>query len=181
MWKYDFANPFSTFQAQILVKTDTYFDPKTTNIDDYDIMYSIAHLAPQPVSLDSLESYEHFVETLKRNRSGSGLVIYVTQKAADVEDKENPAPVNNNKKSKKKKSKLKTCGKHACGSKLCWIDPENPTEHLCLTFEHLDYWVAAMLDGKETATLEKPPNHQLFMPAGGANLRQCMVLQQHQA
>ncbi|KAF9022025.1 hypothetical protein BDP27DRAFT_1438997 [Rhodocollybia butyracea] len=89
IWKFDFTDPFSTFEAQLLVRTDDFFKPDKSNIDDYDIAYTVARTAPQPVTLDGEESYTHLVESLK---STSQVVVYVTKKEADLIDhvKRNP-------------------------------------------------------------------------------------------
>ncbi|KAF9058890.1 hypothetical protein BDP27DRAFT_1432056 [Rhodocollybia butyracea] len=198
IWKFDFADPLSTFEAQLLVRTDDFFKPDNSNIDDYDIAYTIARAAPQPVMLDSEESYVHLVESLK---STSQVVVYVTRKKSDIIDMSNNKE-NGKKNSKKKKSKVPAerdidsdddpvnqniialcgqwpCETKSCPSENCWINPETAA-HFPLHFKCLERWSMAMLDGPERAMIDSPPNDPLFTTNNEHNSLASHVLQQHQ-
>ncbi|KAJ7939894.1 hypothetical protein B0H13DRAFT_1542013, partial [Mycena leptocephala] len=48
-----------------------------------------------------------------------------------------------------------------CGSTHCFVHPDEP-DHFPLSHAHMESWGAAMLKGEEFATINKPPNNQLF-------------------
>ncbi|KAJ7309325.1 hypothetical protein DFH08DRAFT_719284, partial [Mycena albidolilacea] len=48
-----------------------------------------------------------------------------------------------------------------CGSAHCFIHPDE-IDHFPLSHAHFDSWAAAMLKGDGFATIDKPPNNELF-------------------
>ncbi|KAJ3871677.1 hypothetical protein F5051DRAFT_483868 [Lentinula edodes] len=203
IWTLDFTQHHSTFEAQLLERSRIFYHPKQILVSDYDISYSIPRIAPNPISIDGINSYPPLVESARRNINKAGqLVIYVVSKFSDQTEKENVENVKNTQ-SKGKKSKTPKacdieeanrphndnisalqarweCQRSSCKSTYCWIIPED-SSHMHLTFMHFDIWAAAILDGPETATIEKPPNDRRFTVTNDANLGQPTILQSRQA
>ncbi|KAF8238637.1 hypothetical protein L208DRAFT_1241522, partial [Tricholoma matsutake] len=48
-----------------------------------------------------------------------------------------------------------------CGSKYCFVQPDS-ANHFVLGFCELESWVAAILKGPQFATIDMPPNNNLF-------------------
>ncbi|KAJ4465146.1 hypothetical protein C8J55DRAFT_493572 [Lentinula edodes] len=203
IWTFDFTQHHSTFEAQLLERSRIFYHPKQILVSDYDISYSIPRIAPNPISIDGINSYPPLVESARRNVNKAGqLVIYVVSKFSDQTEKENVENVKNTQ-SKGKKSKTPKacdieeanrphndnisalqarweCQRSSCKSTYCWIIPED-SSHMHLTFTHFNIWAAAILDGPETATIEKPPNDRRFTVTNDANLGQPTILQSRQA
>ncbi|KAF9065992.1 hypothetical protein BDP27DRAFT_1365960 [Rhodocollybia butyracea] len=119
-------------------------------------------LAPQPVTLDSEESYAHLVESLKNT---SQVVVYVTKKVADLSNDQE-----NNKKSKKK---LKVPAERD-------IDPEdNPVNQNIIAIRGVlrdGPWQCWMVLNKQQ--LKSPPNNNLFTTNNEESTVASNVLQQ---
>ncbi|KAJ7236981.1 hypothetical protein C8J57DRAFT_1087900, partial [Mycena rebaudengoi] len=64
-----------------------------------------------------------------------------------------------------------------CGSTYCFVHPDKP-EHFPLSHQSIDSWASAILKGNNFATLDKPPNNELFDEVGAAALSACSPLLQ---
>ncbi|KAJ4493657.1 hypothetical protein C8J55DRAFT_485050 [Lentinula edodes] len=106
IWTFDFTQHYLTFKAQLLERSRIFYHPKQILLSDYDISYSIPHIAPNPISINSINSYPPLVESARRNINKAGpLVIYVVSKFSDQTEKENVENAKNIQ-LKGKKSKL---------------------------------------------------------------------------
>ncbi|KAJ4494497.1 hypothetical protein C8R41DRAFT_866726 [Lentinula lateritia] len=167
IWTFDFTQHHSTFEAQLLERLRKFYHPKQILISDYGISYSIPRIAPNPISIDGINSYPPLVESARRNINKPGpLVIYVVSKFSDQTEKENVENAKNTQ-SKGKKSKTPKacdieeanqphndnisalqarweCQRSSCKSTYCWIIPED-SSHMHLTFTHFDIWAAAIV------------------------------------
>ncbi|KAF9459546.1 hypothetical protein BDZ94DRAFT_1324692 [Collybia nuda] len=182
--------PWSTMEAQILVKISKTLNPKTLDFKNYDAMFHILRVLPKPgMSLANETDYGFMIQRAcnltTRNPTINITINEIPAAANNATDKENTGSSKVKGQGKKKKQKEAPilpgntnknahiqslrdewqCNKPtpSCVGSHCYINP-NTSDHLPLSHERFDCWASAMLKGDEHATLFKPPNHRLFDP-----------------
>ncbi|KAF7372261.1 hypothetical protein MVEN_00085600 [Mycena venus] len=178
------TEPWPVIKSRIRRNIQTALDLTTSiDLDDYKVSFTIPRHVKDPIILNDSTKYKQLVSNALKIKTHPAAKILVEPKAAPTSvDKEN------NDKTKGKKGGKKTkvtnardilpgivalndkiaairerwkCPGGRCGSEHCFVHPDEP-EHFPLSQAHCESWGAAMLKGEEFATINKPPNNELF-------------------
>ncbi|KAF8224090.1 hypothetical protein L208DRAFT_1313391, partial [Tricholoma matsutake] len=180
-----------TVKAQVMVKINSILKPLTIAYNDYNIMFTIPCYSPHPMPLHSEEKYTYLVEHALKAKSPSVKIIIEAkgskkEKENTIEIDESGESDSETEGKKRKRGKhLKVCqilpGNKAmndqigllrerwrcpspggkCSSKYCFVQPDS-ADHFVLGFRELESWAVAILKGPQFATIDMPPNNNLF-------------------
>ncbi|KAJ3509117.1 hypothetical protein NLJ89_g5389 [Agrocybe chaxingu] len=187
--KLAFGEPFDTWKAQLLVRIDKAVKPDKLDINDYELLFTVARTSPAPMAVTSEDEYDDMLERIAKNKDLT-CSLYV-QALHPKQEKENnwegSAPLDEEDEPAKKKAKKTKAPKptdintanipHNDNIKALrerWLCHKKPGH------AHFDVWAAAMLKGPDVASLTTPPNHHLFSAVAGNQLGQLSPLIERQ-
>ncbi|KAJ7144346.1 hypothetical protein C8R44DRAFT_601387 [Mycena epipterygia] len=159
------------------------------DLDDYKVSFTIPRHVKDPIVLNDSTKYDLLLSNALKIKTHPAVKIIVEPKTVrrpvpPSADKENEDKTKGKKAVKKtkvpnardilpgnvalndkiaairEKWKCPTQGGR-CGSEHCFVHPDEP-DHFPLSQAHCESWGAAMLKGEEFATINKPPNNELF-------------------
>ncbi|KAJ7106299.1 hypothetical protein C8R44DRAFT_858346 [Mycena epipterygia] len=183
---------WDTLKVQILAKIKAVLAPSLLSIGSYNITFTIPRQVIDPIQLDYENYSHLLKNALKIKTNPSVKIIVEPKAGRSKPEKENNGLSDESdggdgkKGSKKTKTKIRkerdilpanaalnskigalrakwmcpTPG-GPCGSEYCFVSPTDP-EHFPLSHAHMESWGSAMLKGEQFASIDKPPNNNLF-------------------
>ncbi|KAF7372518.1 hypothetical protein MVEN_00113700 [Mycena venus] len=179
---------WTTLKSRIRTSIRAALNLAELSLDDFHVTFTVPHQVTSSIQLNNIENYDHLVKNAMKIKTSPSAKILIEPQQSRTE-KENddtvrnerdilPANVALNAKIGALRERWK-CPAPAvpCGSEHCFVHPDEP-DHFPLSHAHMESWGAAMLKGEEFATINKPPNNELFDKLSAQALAACSPLLQ---
>ncbi|KAF8955219.1 hypothetical protein BDZ97DRAFT_1674510 [Flammula alnicola] len=169
---------------------DLLFPKDAVVVDDaFEMTWTIPRIAPGPFALNTDAHYAQLINKVSKKSPMARIIVNEVQKTAEPNKENVPETPARDRAEGQAKPKAKSkarkeadilpanqaindtikslrehwqCSLTTCKHDYCYIPADGP--HFPLSHEHCEKWAAAILRGPTSATLDKPPNIQLFDP-----------------
>ncbi|KAJ7166771.1 hypothetical protein C8R46DRAFT_1034776 [Mycena filopes] len=158
--------PFDRLKAQLGVKIGAALNPQQLNYDDYNLTFTVPRQVSDAMQLTDEVKYKYLVDNALKIKSNPGAKIFVEVKTGvTAQNKENENGEDDDEGPAKKKRKTKVPKERdilpanaAVNAKIAVLRER----HLCPTPNGPCGSEHCFLKGDQFATIDKPPNNQLF-------------------
>ncbi|KAJ7922062.1 hypothetical protein B0H13DRAFT_2317823 [Mycena leptocephala] len=179
--------PWDILKSEIRSHIGTALNIQLVQLPHYNIMFTVPRQVTALIQLNDRKQYKNLVSNaLKIKASPSAKILVEPKMVQQAKEKENDDEDRSGGKAKKGGHKMKVRNERdiipgnvalnakiealrdrcptpggRCGSEHCFVHPDEQ-DHFPLSHTHFESWGAAMFKGEEFATINKPPNNELF-------------------